>query len=204
MSKAAVDQTFETVSEVNSSLLLHLRNIILPALLRGSAFDCFRRSKEPFQAAPFHGDSSSELLILICCFSACLNLCDPMDCSTSGFAVLHYFPKFAQSHVHWVSDAIHPTISSSVVPFSSHLQSFPASGSFPMSQLFSPSGLSIGASASASVLPMNIQHWSPLGWTGWISLQSKGLLRVFSSTADWKHQFSVLSFLYLKRLGSSK
>ena len=98
----------------------------------------------------------------------------------------------------------HPTISSSVVPFSSHLQSFPASGSFPMSQLFSPSGLSIGASASASVLPMNIQHWSPLGWTGWISLQSKGLLRVFSSTADWKHQFSVLSFLYLKRLGSSK
>ena len=109
MSKAAVDQTFETVSEVNSSLLLHLRNIILPALLRGSAFDCFRRSKEPFQAAPFHGDSSSELLILICCFSACLNLCDPMDCSTSGFAVLHYFPKFAQSHVHWVSDAIQPS-----------------------------------------------------------------------------------------------
>ena len=69
----------------------------------------------------------------------------------------------------------HPLISSSVVPFSSHLQSFPASGSFPMSQFFASSGQSIGVSASASVLPMNIQDWFPLGWTGWISLQSKGL-----------------------------
>ena len=68
-----------------------------------------------------------------------------------------------------------PTISSSVVPFSSCLQSFPASGSFPMSQFFSSGGQSIGVSASTSVLPMNIQDWSPLGWTGWISLQSKGL-----------------------------
>ena len=83
----------------------------------------------------------------------------------------------------------HPTISSSVDPFSSHLQSFPASGPFPMSQFFTSGGQSIGASASASVLPMNIQDWSPLGWTGWISLQSKGLSRVFSNATVQKHQF---------------
>ena len=81
----------------------------------------------------------------------------------------------------------HPTISSSVVPFSSRLQSFPASGSFPISQFF-PSGQSIGISAS-SVLPMNIQDWFPLGWPGWISLQSKGLSRVFSNTTVQRHQF---------------
>ena len=83
----------------------------------------------------------------------------------------------------------HPTVSSSVVPFSSHLQSFPASGSFQMSQLFVTGGQSIGVSASASVLPVNNQDWFPLGWTGWISLQSKGLLRVFSNTTVQKHQF---------------
>ena len=83
----------------------------------------------------------------------------------------------------------HPTISSSVVPFTSCLQSFPASGSFQMSQLFASGGQSTGVSASASVLPMNIQDWSPLEWTGWISLQSKGLSRVFSNTTVQKHQF---------------
>ena len=83
----------------------------------------------------------------------------------------------------------HPTISSSVVPFSSCLQSFPASGSFQMSQFFASGGQSIGVSDSASVLPMNTQDWSPLGWTGWISLQSKGLSRVFSNTTVQKHQF---------------
>ena len=83
----------------------------------------------------------------------------------------------------------HPTISSSVVPFSSCLQSFQAWGSFPMSQFFASGGQSIGASGSASVLPMNIHDWSPLGWTGWISLQSKGLPRVFSNTTVQKHQF---------------
>ena len=83
----------------------------------------------------------------------------------------------------------HPTISSSVIPFSSHLQSFPASGSFPMSQLFASCGQSIGASASASVLPVNIQDWFPLRRTGWISLQSKGLSRVFSNTKVQQHQF---------------
>jgi len=83
----------------------------------------------------------------------------------------------------------HPAISSSVIPFSSCPQSLPASGSFPMSQLFTSRGQSIRVSASASVLPMNTQDWSPLGWTGWISLQSKGLSRVFSNTTVQKHQF---------------
>ena len=83
----------------------------------------------------------------------------------------------------------HSTISSSVVPFSSHLQSFPASGFFQISQLFTSGGQRIGVSASASVLPMNNQDWSPLGWTGWISLQSKGLSGVFSNTTAQKHQF---------------
>ena len=83
----------------------------------------------------------------------------------------------------------HPTISSSVVPFSSSLQSFPASGSFPMTQFFASGGQSIGVSASATVLPMNIQGWFPLWWTCWISLQSKGLSRVFSNTTVQKHKF---------------
>ena len=83
----------------------------------------------------------------------------------------------------------HPVISSSVVPFSSCLQSFPTSGSFQMSQLFTSGGQNIGVSASTSVLPMNTQDWSPLGWTGCISLQSKGLSRVFSNTTVQKHQF---------------
>jgi len=81
------------------------------------------------------------------------------------------------------------TILSSVVPFSSHLQSFPASGSFQMNQFFASGSQGIGVSASASVLPMNIQDWFPLGWTGWISLLSKGLSRVFSNTTVQKHQF---------------
>ena len=83
----------------------------------------------------------------------------------------------------------HPTMSSSVVPFSSHLPPFPASGSFQMSQFFASGGQSIAVSASASVLPMNIHDWLQLGWTGWISLQFKGLSRVFSNTTVQKHQF---------------
>ena len=82
-----------------------------------------------------------------------------------------------------------PAISSSIVPFSSCPQSLPASGSFPVSQLFAWGSQSIGVSALASVLPLNTQDWSPLGWTGWISLQSKGLWRVFSNTTVQKHQF---------------
>ena len=83
----------------------------------------------------------------------------------------------------------HPAISSSVVPFSSHIQSFPGSGSFPMSLLFALGGQTIGVWASPSVLPMNTQDLFPLGWTGWISLQSKGLSRVFTNTTVQKHQF---------------
>ena len=95
-----------------------------------------------------------------------------------------------------LSQWCHPTILSSIVPFSSCLQSLPASGSFPMSQLFTSGGQSIGVSASASGLPMDTQDWSPLGWTGWISLQSKGLSRVFSNTTVQNINSSVLSFLY--------
>ena len=101
-----------------------------------------------------------------------------------------------------LSQWCHLTISSAVVPFSSHLQSFPASGSFPVSQFFASGSQSIGVSASASVLPMNIQGWCPLGWTGWISLQSKGLRRVSSNTTAQKHYILVLSFLYSPTLTS--
>ena len=119
-----------------------------------------------------------------CCCSAaqsCPTLCDPVDHSMPGFPVHHELLEPAQ----WC----HPTISHSVVPFSSCLQSFPASGSFPMSQLFAWGGQSIGASALASVLSMNIQGWFPLGLTGLISLQSKGLARFFSNTTVQKHDF---------------
>ena len=115
-------------------------------------------------------------------------LCDPMDCSMPGFRVLQYVLGFAQTHVHWVDDA-NPSISTSVVPFSPCLQSFPVSKSFTVDQLFASGGQSTGVSASASVLPMNTQDWSPSGWTGWISLQSKGLSRVLSNTTVQKHQF---------------
>ena len=98
----------------------------------------------------------------------------------------------------------HPTISSSIIPFSSHLQSFLVSGSFPMSQFFTSCGQSKGVSASASVFPMNIQDWFPLGWTSWTSLQSKGLSRVFfNTTASIKSiNSSLLSFLYNPTLTS--
>ena len=117
---------------------------------------------------------------------SCLTLCDPMDCSMPDFPVHHQLPELTQTHVHWVGDA---TISSFVISLSSHLQSFPASGSFQMSQVFTSGGHSIRVSASTSVLPMNIQDWFPLGWTGWTSFQSKGLSRVFSNTTVQKHQF---------------
>ena len=94
----------------------------------------------------------------------------------------------------------HSTITSSVVPFSSCLQSFPASGSFPMSPFFASGGQKIGVSASASVLPMNIQDWFPLGWTAWISLSSKGLSRVFSSTTVLKYQFLWHSAFFIVQL----
>ena len=100
------------------------------------------------------------------------------------------------SHSCLLSRCCHPTISSSVVPFSSYPQSFPASGSFPLSQFFASGGQSTGVSASASVLPMNTQDWSPLGWTGWISLQSKHLSRVSSNTTVQKHQFFSCTIIF--------
>ena len=118
---------------------------------------------------------------------SCPILCDPMNGSTPGLPVYHQLPDFTQTHVH---RAVMPSnYLSSVGPFSSCPQSFPASGSFQMSQLFARGSQSTGVSASTSVFPMNTQDWPPLGWTGWISLQSKGLSRVFSNTTLQKHQF---------------
>ena len=118
---------------------------------------------------------------------SCLTLCDPMNHSTPSLPVHHQLPDFTQTHIHWVGDAIQP--SHPVVPFSSYPQFFPVSGSFQVSQPFTLGGQSIGISASTSVLPKNTQDWFPLRWTGWISLQSKGLSRVFSNTTVQKHQF---------------
>ena len=108
-----------------------------------------------------------------------------MDYHTPGFPVLRYLPELSQAHVHWVSDAIQP-FHPLVTPFSSCPQSFPASGSFPVSWLFTSGSQSIGASASASVLPVNIQHWFPLELTDLISLQSKGLSKSFLKHHDSK------------------
>ena len=119
----------------------------------------------------------------------CPTLCDPMNRSTPGLPVHQQLLESTKTRVHWVSDAIQPSHPLSSIPFSSCLQSFPASGSFPASQLFSSSGQSIGVSALTSDLPINTQDWSPLEWTGWISFQSKGLSRVFSNTTVQKHQF---------------
>ena len=120
--------------------------------------------------------------ICYCCSVAmsCLTLCDPMDCSTPSFLVLHYLPECSNSCP--LNQWCHPTILSSVIPFASCFYSFLASGSFLISQLFASGGQRIGVSASTSVLPMTTQHWFPLGWSGLISLLSKGLSRVFSNT----------------------
>ena len=117
----------------------------------------------------------------------CPTLCDPMNRSTPGLPVHHQLLEFTQTHVHQVGDAIQP--SHPVVPFSSSPQSLPASGSFPMSQLFVWGGQSTGVSALASFLPKNTQDWSPLEWTGCIFLKSMRLSRVSSNTTVQKHQF---------------
>ena len=117
----------------------------------------------------------------------CPTLCDPMNCSTPSFPVHHQLPEFTQTHIHWVSDAIQPSR-----PLSSPFPPDPNPSqhqSFPMSQHFAWGGQSTGVSASASFLPKNTQGWSPLGWTGWIFLQSKGLSRIFSNTTVQKQQF---------------
>ena len=118
---------------------------------------------------------------------SCPTLCNPMDCSMPGLPVHCQLPEFTQTHVHGVGDAIQP--SHSVVLFSSCFQSFPASGSFQMSQFFISGGQSIGVSASASVPSSEYSGLVSLEWTGWISLKSKGLSRVFSNTTVQKHQF---------------
>ena len=124
-------------------------------------------------------------------------LCYPMNHSMPGLSIYHQLPESTQIHVHWFGDAIQP--SHSVIPFSCP-QSCPASGSFQMSQLFATGVQSIGFSASASVLPMNTQDWYPLGWTGWTSLQSKGLSRVFSNTTVQNHQFFWRSAFFIVQL----
>ena len=130
-----------------------------------------------------------DTLAFCCCSVAksCLTFCDPW--TTAHQASLSFTTHRVCLNSCLLSGWCHPTISSSVIPFSSCLQSFPASGSFPMSQLFASGGQSIGVSASASILPMNIQDWFPLGLTSWLSLLSKGLSRVFPSTTVQKHQF---------------
>ena len=126
----------------------------------------------------------------------CLTLCDPMDCSMqASLSITNFQSLLKLMSIKSVMPSNHLIL---CVPYSSRLQSFPASGYFPVSQFFTSGGQSIGGSASASVLPMHIQDWFPLGWTGWISLLSKALSRVFSSTTV-QHQSinsSVLSFLY--------
>ena len=143
----------------------------------------------PALASRFFTMSPKSLVLGLVLFSCSVMsiLCNTTDCSMPGFPVHHQLLELDQTHVHRVRDAIQPISSS--VPFSSCLQFFPASGSFLRSQFFASGGQSIGASASASVLPMNIQDWLPLGLTGLISLQSKGLSKVFSSTTAQKHKF---------------
>ena len=116
---------------------------------------------------------------------SCPTIC---DCSMPDFPVHHQLPELTQTHVQWVSDAIQPT-HPLLSPYLPAFQSFPSSGSFPMSQFFASGSQSIGVSALASVLSVNIQDWFSLGLTGLISLQSKGLSRVFSKTIVQKHQF---------------
>ena len=118
---------------------------------------------------------------------SCATLCNPMNCRTPGLPVHCQLPEFTQTHVHWVGDALQPFYPLlSPPPPAFNLSQHQV---FSVSQLFASGGQSIGISASTSFLPMNFQNWFPLGWTGWISLQSKGHSRVFSNTAVQKHWF---------------
>ena len=144
------------------------------------------------------------ILVLLCFVivvtKSCPNLCNLMKCTTTGSPVLHYLPEFAQIHVHWVSDGIQPSH-----PLSSPS---PLAFNFPQHHLmshffFTSGGQIIGASASASVLPMNSRCWFPLGLTGFISLQSKGISSIFSSTTVWNIDASALSLLYGPTLTSA-
>ena len=147
--------------------------------------------RSPRKASLLRGKAAHFLVLWSFCSSSvsqlCPTLCDPRDCSMPGFSVLHRLPEFTLTHVHWVSNAIQPShpLSSLLLP-----SVFPSiRGFFPVNRLFPSGGQSIGASASASVLPMNIQDWFPLGLTGLISLLSKWLSGNFSCITVWKHQF---------------
>ena len=128
---------------------------------------------------------------VVCCYCSAAQSCVTLQPHGLQHTRLPWPSPFpgAWSNTYLLSQWCHPIISSSIIPFSSCLQSFLASRSFLMSQFLASGGQNIGASTSASVLPINIQDWFPLGWTGWISLQSKGLSRVFSNTTVQKHQF---------------
>ena len=138
----------------------------------------------PFFALPYFSSVQFSSVQFTSVAQLCLTLWDPMDCSTPGLPVHHQLSEFTQTHVHWVGDASQP----------SHLLSSPSPPAFNLSQhqgrfKWPWSGGQSRVSASALLLPMNIQEWFPLGWTGWISLQSKGLSRIFSNTIVQKHQF---------------
>ena len=144
----------------------------------------------------FHGQKSLKHArlskICCCCCSvakSCLTFCNPMDCSIPGSSVLCYLPELAKLKFISIESVMLSNYLICCRSFFFCLQSFPASGSFPVSWLFTSGGQSIRVSASASVLPMNVQGWSPLELTGLISMQSRGFWRVFSSTTVWKHQF---------------
>ena len=141
------------------------------------------RDNSAIKSPPPPGFSSHHWAIA----QSCITLCDPMDCSMLGFPVYHQLPELTQTHIHWVGSAIQP--SHSLRPLLLLPSIFLSIRVFQMSQFFASGDQIIGVSASALVLPMNIQDWFPLGWTGWISLQSKGLWRVFSNTTVQKHQF---------------
>ena len=117
----------------------------------------------------------------------CPTICNTMDCRMQGFLVFNHLPELAQTHIHWLGNSTQPSYT--VIPFSTCLQSFPTSGSFLMSQLFTSGGQSIGPSSSTSALPINIKDWFPLGLTDLIFLRSKGFPRVFSNITIQKHQF---------------
>ena len=136
---------------------------------------CFRGMEKPVQFSSVHSLSHVQLFVT-----------PWTEAHKASLSITNSQTSLKLMSLNWWC---HPTISSSVIPFTSHLQSFSVSGSFQMSQFFTSGGQSIGVSASTSVLPMNTQDWSHLGWIGWISLQSKGLSRVFPSTTVRKHQF---------------
>ena len=191
LSKAQLYKLFDTEGCTSSDVLWVY--VIQICIIVVGYMTPYKIQKECYLLKSCLGDAGRMLLIMaeqvflpmggICCLvtKLCLTLCNPVDCSTPGFLVLHYLTEFAQSNA---IQPFHPLLF-----LSSCLQSFPESECFPMSWLFRSGGQSVGASSSALVLPMNRQGWFPLGLTGLISLLSKGLSRVFSSITIWKHQF---------------